>query len=81
MTSTAKNILKDALSLDESERAALAGLLLESLDMGSEVHTEQSWKDEVDRRIDQLNSGQVVTEPWDEVRTRLFRTTSGTSDG
>lgn len=81
MTRAARNILRDALSLDEGERAALASLLLESLDVSAEENVEESWRDEVDRRVNQLSAGQVMTEPWDGVRTRLLQTARGTSDG
>jgi putative addiction module component (TIGR02574 family) len=73
MGETAEQLLKRALSLGESDRASLAGALIESLDSGSDADAEEAWDAEIERRIKDLESGSVKTIPWSEVRQRLFR--------
>ena len=80
MTRTATIILRDALKLGEHDRAALAGLLIESLETEPEEGVEEAWAAEIDRRIAQLDAGEVTSIPWEEVRSRLFRTARGTTE-
>ena len=65
-------ILKEALKLPESARAALAGTLIDSLDDAVDEEAEQAWKAEIQRRIDELNSGSAPTVPWSQARRRIF---------
>jgi putative addiction module component (TIGR02574 family) len=50
----------------------LAGLLIESLDPTSETDVEAAWSREIARLIADLDSGNVETIPWEEVRAELF---------
>lgn len=67
-----KDIFEEALHLDESERAALASLLIESLDMEVEEGVEAAWMAEIERRVAELDSGSITTVPWEEVKARLL---------
>ena len=78
MTRTAEILLRDALTLDEGDRAAIAGLLIDSLEAEPEDGVEEAWAIEIDKRAAQVDSGQAATIPWDKVRARLFRKASGT---
>ena len=60
------------MHLDESERAALASLLIESLDMEVEEGVEAAWVAEIERRVAELDSGAAITVPWEEVKARLL---------
>jgi putative addiction module component (TIGR02574 family) len=71
MSREATELLKRALSLNEEERALLAGSLLESLDSASDIDAELSWQLEIGRRLDELDLGNAKTIPWTEVRKRL----------
>lgn len=73
MSETAEQLLKKALSLGESDRASLAGALIESLDSGSDPDAKEAWDAEIERRVKELETGSVKTIPWSEVRQRLFR--------
>ena len=73
MGQTAEQLLKQALSLGESDRASLAGALIESLDSGSDPDAKEAWDAEIERRVQELEAGSVKTIPWSEVRQRLFR--------
>jgi putative addiction module component (TIGR02574 family) len=64
-------ILKEALALPTEARAALAGSLLDSLDMDVDEDAEAAWGTEISRRVTELDSGAPKTIPWAEVRRRL----------
>ena len=73
MSEAAEEILKKALSLDEGDRASLAGALIESLHGAPEPGAEDAWEAEIKRRIAELDAHAVNTVPWSKVRERLFR--------
>jgi len=65
-------ILKEALKLPESARAALAGSLIDSLEDEVDGDAEQAWNAELARRLDRLNSGAATTVPWSQARRSIF---------
>jgi len=71
MTKQALELLQKALALPEADRAALAGSLLESLDQVVDADAEVAWRDEISRRISDLDSGKAKTVPWEQLRNRL----------
>lgn len=79
MTFDAKKLLDEVLSLDRSDRATLAARLINSLDLEAESSVESAWACELERRVEELDSGAVATIPWEEVRERLHRTLNETS--
>ncbi|HYC59840.1 MAG TPA: addiction module protein [Thermoanaerobaculia bacterium] len=68
-----KDVFREAFELPESERATLAGLLIESLEPPPEADVEEAWAVEAERRWREIESGTVVTIAWEEVRAKLFR--------
>jgi putative addiction module component (TIGR02574 family) len=72
MSPSAKKVLEEALHLGETERASIAGALIESLHGPAEPGVEEAWEVEIERRIRELENGAVETVPWSEVRARLF---------
>jgi len=77
MARSARELFEEALRLDPEQRAALAGLLIESLEPESEEGVEQAWVTEIERRMVELDSGSVQTIPWEELRARLYGRSSG----
>lgn len=73
MASPLHKILEKAMDLDAKDRATLAGLLIESLESDAETGAEEAWLIEVERRMEEIDSGTVRTLPWNELRTRLDR--------
>ncbi len=71
MATAKDDLFREALRLTEAERAELAGMLLESIEPAPDPDVEQAWLAEIERRMEQLDSGQVKPIPWEEVRTRL----------
>jgi len=72
MSPSTQELLKAALALSEDERIVLAGELLESV--GAETASEEwaaSWRAEISRRWQELESGEVKAISWTKVAQRL----------
>jgi len=67
------HLLEQALTLDEADRATLAGALLESLEPPTEPDLELAWDAVIQRRLHEVESGAVEGIPWSKVRKQLFR--------
>ena len=76
MTTTAK-LTEEILSLPCEDRIRIVETILESLNAPDDKNIEQAWAVEAERRIDDLNAGQVQSIPGAEVfaniRQRLGR--------
>jgi putative addiction module component (TIGR02574 family) len=59
------------LALPPEARAAIAGSLLESLNAPADEGVEAAWSEEIERRIEEIDSGKVQMIPYEEVRRRL----------
>ena len=73
MIASAKKIFESALSLDDQERAELVGLLLSSFEDDADEGVDLAWKDEVSRRVAELDSGVVQMITWSKVRSEAFK--------
>jgi putative addiction module component (TIGR02574 family) len=71
MSRNVSELFREATQLSENERAELAGLLLESLEGEPDDGVEAAWAEEIERRVRQIDSGEVQTIPWEEVRAKL----------
>jgi putative addiction module component (TIGR02574 family) len=74
-----KQILLEALRLPETERAALAGELIDSLETEIDADAEAAWSQEIHRRVEELNAGRAQTIPWAEARRRIRMAAQGGS--
>jgi len=73
MSTALAELKQKAAQLDETERAELALALIESLEGEADVGAEESWRIEVERRIAEIDRGEVQLIPGDEVFARLRR--------
>lgn len=71
MTDKSKDVLEEALKLTVNERAEVAEKLIASLDEVPDTDVEQAWQEEIQRRLQQVERGEVKTIPWEEVQRRL----------
>jgi putative addiction module component (TIGR02574 family) len=71
MQKDAAELLRDALSLPPEARAALVDSLLESLDVEVDHDAEARWQEEIQRRLQQIDSKAAALIPWDEAQRRL----------
>jgi putative addiction module component (TIGR02574 family) len=73
MSNTLTELKEKASQLSEAERAELALSLIESLDGPADPDVEDAWRIEIERRIGQIERGEVKLIPGDEVFARLRR--------
>jgi putative addiction module component (TIGR02574 family) len=70
--SIVEDLFAKAVTLPEGDRAALAALLLDSLeDEASDEDVEEAWAAEVQRLMANYRAGNVQTIGWSELRERL----------
>lgn len=72
MSGTFTDVWKEASELSEEDRAALAGLLIESLEGDRDADVESAWAVEIEKRVADLDAGTVKSIPWEAVRQRLL---------
>ena len=69
MPSPLENIEAEAMKLSPDERAELVERLWLSVNSTEEI--EAAWDEEIARRVQQLDAGEVECIPWDTVMARL----------
>jgi len=73
MSTVLDELKQKATQLSESERAELALSLIESLDGEADTGIDEAWQAEIDRRVAEIDRGDVELIPGDEVFARLRR--------
>jgi putative addiction module component (TIGR02574 family) len=71
MGQNAQRILSEAMELSLEERASIAEQLIQSLDGPPDENVEAAWQKEVERRIKEIDNGEVELLDWEEVRAKL----------
>ena len=71
MATDAKRILEEAMQLTPGTRALIAETLLESLDFEADFEISRSWQDEIRRRCEQIDRGEVELIDSDTVMAEL----------
>jgi len=71
MSGQTERLLEEVLLLPDEDRSTIAVRLLDSLGESQET-VEQAWRQEVKRRLVELESDQVRLVPWAEARGRIF---------
>jgi putative addiction module component (TIGR02574 family) len=77
MAASRDDIFRSALALEEADRVDLISALIDSLESEIEEGVEEAWRQEIERRARDLESGAVQSIPWDVVRERLARAPRG----
>jgi putative addiction module component (TIGR02574 family) len=72
MATELSELFREALELTDSDRATLAGLLIESLEGPADPEVETAWAAEAERRWREIESGAVKTIPWEDVKRKLL---------
>lgn len=71
MSSNSKAVLEAALSLSPEDRAELAERLMLSLDEQHQAEVERAWEEEIGRRLDQIDRGEVTLISAEEAKQRI----------
>ena len=67
-----QELIREATALPESDRATLAGVLIESLDPKPTPEVKAAWSREIEHRVREIDAGSVELVDWEEVRAELF---------
>jgi hypothetical protein len=74
MSTDARALLREVLSLPDDERADIAAELLASLEDTSTddpIAVRDMWSQEIDRRAQRVLAGESVGEDWSDLRQRV----------
>ena len=71
MSGKSKSVLDAALALPADERAEIAERLMLSLDEQRQREIEDSWAAEIQRRMDEVDRGEVAMVPADEAMRQI----------
>ena len=73
MSGAVKQILEAALQLPDEEREQLVDELKATLHSGfATEEVEQAWASDVERRLQELDSGKAGLRDWDEARDEIL---------
>ena len=72
-TKVPAELLKEVLALPAEARAAMAVKLLDSLDIEVDEGAEARWREEIERRLQEVDDGRVSPIPGWEVRESILR--------
>lgn len=64
-------LLEAALLLPADERASLVEKLLQSLNLPTEAEVDRLWVEEAERRVSQVEAGEVEVIPGEQVFARI----------
>ena len=64
-------IYLEALKLNDQDRADLAGILIESLEMHGASDVDELWQKEIEKRTYELEKNPELRISWEEVATDL----------
>ena len=73
MSTSANKVFEEALSLPSNERASLVEKLLTSLNLPIQAEIDRLWMEEAERRVSQIEQGEVELIPGDEVFAKIRR--------
>ena len=73
MSAIANKVFEEALSLPSDERVSLVEKLLTSLNLPIQAEIDRLWVEEAERRVSQIEGGDVELIPGDEVFAKIRR--------
>jgi len=73
MSTITNKVFEEALSLPSDERVSLVEKLLMSLNLPIQAEIDRLWVEEAERRVSQIETGEVELIPGDEVFAKIRR--------
>lgn len=77
MSLTAEQVLTAALALPDAARLELIEALIDSVEPADSPPFDESWREVIRRRSDELAAGSVAAVPWAEVKRRAREAAGG----
>ena len=71
MSAIMNKVFEEALSLPSDERVSLVEKLLTSLNLPIQAEIDRLWVEEAERRVSQIEQGEVELIPGDEVFAKI----------
>jgi putative addiction module component (TIGR02574 family) len=71
MNTESQQVLQSALTLPETDRAQIAASLIHSLDSEPSADVDAAWAEEIKRRIESIDNGEVKLIAWDQVMREM----------
>jgi putative addiction module component (TIGR02574 family) len=75
MTAMARDLnelIREAAQLPESDRATLAGAMIESLDPRPTAAVKAAWSREIERRLREIDDKSVELIDWEDIRAEFL---------
>ena len=72
-TAEIADLLARALRLPPGERLAMATELLESVEGPEDEAWTTAWAAELDRRVQELDSGRIKAVPWEKAKAEILK--------
>jgi putative addiction module component (TIGR02574 family) len=73
MSMALEDVTREAMELPRPQRLALARLLIELDDPGSDVDVQAAWEAEIQARVRAVQEGRVEGIPYEQVLARVDR--------
>jgi putative addiction module component (TIGR02574 family) len=77
MDTQAERILQSALNLPPDDRVEIAESLILSLDEKRAAEIESDWAEEIKRRLESIDKGEVQLIPWEDVMRSMHERLNG----
>jgi len=71
MSTKAKQLIENIKDMSVNERAAIAQLIIESLDASPDSGVEQAWIELAEARLKEIEQGRVSTVSWEHLKRNL----------
>jgi len=71
MSMPLQDVAREAIGLPRQQRLALARLLIELEEAGSDADVEAAWEAEIEARVRSVKEGRVAGLPYEEVLARI----------
>ena len=72
MTKVMNRVIDDIKELSQDEKSNLIKFLIASMDEKHDVNSENEWLELSQKRYEEIQSGQVQTQSWNEIKQRVL---------
>ncbi len=73
MTKIMNRVIDDIQELSQDEKSNIIKFLIASLDERHDENSENEWANLSQKRYDEIQSGVVQTQSWDDIKQRVLK--------